>query len=34
MFKWVGDILKKVIVNLITIAVIVGVVYYFTRGLF
>ncbi len=28
-FAWVGDVIKKVIINLLTIAVVAGVVYFF-----
>ncbi len=29
MFRWIGDIIKKVIINLLTLAVVAGVVYFF-----
>lgn len=28
MFKWIGDVLKKVLINLITLAVVGGVLYF------
>lgn len=28
MFKWIGDVFKKVLVNLITIAIILGAAYF------